>query len=328
MVKLIGAILAIAAIVAGDSAAAGETLRERIAGRREAASEVRRLTGPGDYEFAVVDDGLKRRYLVHVPASFDPEKASAMVLGLHGGGGHAGHFLKDEHYGVVSASEKYGFIAVIPNGYSKNRRGHFATWNAGACCGEARDRNVDDVGFIAAVIARVKKQALIDEAQVFAMGMSNGGLMAYRLACEIPDQVRGIMAVAGTDNTLACNPSRPTPILHVHAINDTHVLFNGGAGEDAFRDPSKVTDFVSVPATIEKWVRLDKAEERAVRVLNVPGAYCDLHRATAGAAPVQVCVTESGGHSWPGAAKGRRGKEPPSRAINAIDVMWAFFESR
>lgn len=314
-----------ALLVTAAPALARETIRERIEGRRAEGLQKERLSRPGDYEFTLIHDGLKRRYLVHVPASFDPAKRTAVVLGLHGGGGHAEHFLKDENYGVVTASEKHGFIAVIPNGYSKNRRGLFATWNAGACCGDARDGNIDDVGFLSAVIARVKRQALVDEARVYTTGMSNGGLMAYRLACEIPDQVRGIMAVAGTDNTLQCNPSRPTPVLHVHAVNDTHVLYNGGAGDDAFRDPAKVTDFVSVPATIDKWVALNKAEGAPRRVLAVDGAYCDRYDAKPGGAPVELCVTDSGGHSWPGAEKGRRGKEPPSTAINAFDVMWAFF---
>jgi polyhydroxybutyrate depolymerase len=318
---------ALAAFVLTSPAAARETFRDRLADRRAEGAQAARLTAPGDYEFRFLHDGRLRNYLVHVPRSFDPAARSAVVIGLHGGGGHAAHFAKDENYGVISASEKYGFIAVMPNGYSKNRRGHVATWNAGACCGDARDRSIDDVGFIAEVMARVKRQAAIDDARVYAIGMSNGGLMAYRLACERPDLVRGIMAVAGTDNTLACNPARPTPVLHVHAINDTHVLFEGGAGADAFRDASKVTEFVSVPATIAKWVNLNGAQESPIRTLTVDGAYCDLHAAKAGGAPVQLCVTESGGHSWPGASKGRRGKEPPSQAINANDVMWAFFSA-
>ncbi|MDZ7628853.1 MAG: prolyl oligopeptidase family serine peptidase [Parvularculaceae bacterium] len=324
--KHILTVFAVTVITAGG-AAARETLRERIAERRAEQTGGDRLEGPGDYEFTLTHDGLRRRYLVHVPASYDPAARNAVVVGLHGGGGHAAHFAKDENYGVISAAEKYGFIAVMPNGFSGNRRGLFATWNAGACCGEARDRNVDDVGFIAAVIEQVKQQAVVDEARVYAMGMSNGGLMAYRLACERPDLVRGIMAVAGTDNTLACYPSRPTPVLHIHARNDTHVLYDGGAGEDAFRDSSKVTEFVSVPATVDKWIALNNAESASRRVLTVDGAACDRHDAGKGGAPVQLCVTENGGHSWPGAQKGRKGKEPPSQAINANDVMWAFFSS-
>ncbi len=321
--SLIAAVLA--ALVLAAPAAARETFRDRLAERRGDGLQAGGFSAPGDYEFRFIHDGRMRQYLVHVPHSYNPAAASAVVIGLHGGGGRAAHFAKDENYGVITASEKHGFIAVMPNGYSKNRRGLFATWNAGACCGDARDANIDDVGFIAEVIAHVKRQASVDDARVYAMGMSNGGLMAYRLACERPDLVRGIMAVAGTDNTLVCNPARPTPVLHVHAINDTHVLFEGGAGEDAFRDSSKVTEFVSVPATVAKWVRLNKANETPARALMIDGAYCDLFAATPGGAPVQLCVTQSGGHSWPGAAKGRRGKEPPSQAINANDVMWAFF---
>lgn len=325
MLSRIAAAIIAALSLSMEPASARDTIRERIAERRADGLTPDRLSRPGDYEFTLAHDGLKRRYLVHVPASYDPAKRSAVVLGLHGGGGHAAHFAKDENYGVITASEKYGFVAVIPNGYSKSRRGLFATWNAGACCGDARDKNIDDVGFLSAVIARVKRQAAVDDARVFAMGMSNGGLMAYRLACEIPDQVRGIMAVAGTDNTLACNPSRPTPVLHFHALNDTHVLYQGGAGEDSFRDASKVTEFVSVQGTIDKWVALNNAQETPRRVLAADGAHCDRHDAKVGGAPVQLCVTDSGGHSWPGAEKGRRGKEPPSQAINAIDVMWSYF---
>ncbi len=324
--KLIAAALAVIVVTAAP-AAARDMLRERIAERRAGSLGKDRLARPGDYEFLLSHDGLNRRYLVHVPASYDAAARNAVVIGLHGSGGHAEHFARDENSGVVSASEKYGFIAVMPNGYSDNRRGRFATWNAGACCGDARDRKIDDVGFITAVITRVKRQAVIDDARVYAMGMSNGAMMAYRLACERPDLVRGVMGVAGTDNTLACNPSRPTPVLHVHALNDTHVLFNGGAGDDAFRDPAKVTEFTSVPATIDKWVALNNAERAPRRVVTVDGARCDRYDAKPGGAPVQLCVTESGGHSWPGAKNGRKGKEPPSQAINANDVMWAFFSA-
>lgn len=326
MTRALAAIAMAVLAASPPPAAARETIRDRIADRRGTEAPLQdRLARPGDYEFTLVHEGLTRRYLVHVPRSLDPAARNAVVLGLHGGGGHAAHFARDENYGVISASERHGFIAVFPNGYSRNRRGLFATWNAGACCGDARDRNVDDVGFLAAVIDRVKRQASVDDARVYAIGMSNGGLMAYRLACEIPDRVRGVMAVAGTDNTLACDPARPTPVLHIHARNDTHVLFEGGAGDEAFRDRSKVTAFVSVPATIEKWVMLNKAETPPRRALTVNGAYCDLYAARPGGAPVQLCVTDSGGHSWPGAKKGRRGKEPPSQAIDANDLMWSFF---
>lgn len=278
----------------------------------------------GDYEFSFRHDGILRRYRVHVPATYSAAAATPMVLALHGGGGNMHYQANDRNYGLITASERYGFVAVFPNGYAKNRRGLFATWNAGLCCGPARDENIDDVGFLRSVVARVKRQANIDPARVYSIGMSNGGLMSYRLACEAPDIIRGVMAVAGTDNTSVCAPQQTVPILHVHALNDDHVLYNGGAGEAAFRNRDAVTDFRSVPDTIEKWVRLNHAEPAPERVLSVPGAWCDLHRARPGGAPVKLCVTERGGHSWPGGEKARS-PEPPSKAINANEQMWEFF---
>jgi polyhydroxybutyrate depolymerase len=159
---------------------------------------------------------------------------------------------------------------------------------------------------------------------VYAIGMSNGGMMSYRLACEAADVFRGIMAVAGTDNTKSCDPAQPVAVLHIHARNDDRVLFDGGAGE-TFRNEALVADFTSVPATIDKWTRLNGASTLGRRTLTVAGAWCERHDARAGGAPVQLCVTDAGGHSWPGGSKDRG--ESPSEAIRANDMMWEFFSS-
>jgi polyhydroxybutyrate depolymerase len=150
--------------------------------------------------------------------------------------------------------------------------------------------------------------------------------MSYRLACEAGDVFHGIMAVSGTDNTQACKPGHPVPVLHIHAMDDPLVLFNGGAGKAPLLGAS-ITDFVSVPATIGKWVRLNHANPVPRRVVEVAGAWCDLHEATVDGAPVELCVTETGGHSWPGGNKARA-DESPSRAISANDLMWEFFNAR
>src|SRR5690606_6936851 len=199
-----------------------------------------------------------------------------------------------------------------------------ATWNAGNCCARARKEDVDDVGFLRAVIEDVKRRTRVDASRVYVIGMSNGAMMSYRMACEAADVIRGIMAVAGTDNTASCRPSRPVAVLHVHARDDELVLFGGGAGR-SFRDEDMITDFTSVPSTIGKWVRLNGADPVPRRVLGVAGAWCDLHEAGRGGAPVKLCVTETGGHSWPGGSKLRGGN--PSTAVRANDLMWEFFSS-
>lgn len=281
------------------------------------------ITKPGTYTFAIQHGGLTRRYMIHVPASYDPAKPTALLFALHGGGGHMEYQANDTGYGQISAAEKYGFVAVFPNGYSKFDSGRLATWNAGNCCGASRDRNIDDAGFIRQIFGNLSRQMPIDRNRVYATGMSNGGLMSYRLACEMSDVFRAIAPVAGTDNTRSCNPSQPVSVLHIHAKNDTHVLFSGGVGPDSV-SKEVITDFTSVPDTIVKWVKLNGCTTTAKRILEKEGAYCDLYSPCRDNTEVQLCVTEAGGHSWPGGTK-KRSSEGPSKAISANEVMWEFF---
>ena len=298
-----------------------EKMSEQARHRIAADPDMTPIRAPGDYHFSFVYAGLNREFLVHVPKSYRPGHPAPMLLALHGGGGDADYQADDSKYGLISKSEQAGFIAVFPNGYSRFPNGILATWNAGACCGGAVSDNVDDVGFIRSVISRMERQASIDKSRVFATGMSNGAMMSWRLACELPE-IRGIAPVEGTDNTSACRPQRPVPVIEFHATDDGMVNFNGGPGPYSFTR----TNFTSVPATQAKWVEIDRAEPAAKRVLLVLGAHCDLHSARPGGAPVELCVTDTGGHSWPGGGT-QQGRKQPSMAIRANDLMWSFFSS-
>lgn len=300
------------------AAHAQETLRDRLKQRMEQ----RRADAQGGLQELQVQG---RKVLVHLPRGFDATRPAPLVLAFHGGGGHAEHMA--EHYGLTQKADAAGFVVAFPNGYSKLPGGRFATWNAGGCCGDARDRGSDDVGFARAVVAAVQARYKTDPARVFATGMSNGGMLAHRLACEAADVFRAVAAVAGTDATANCTPSRPIAVLHIHARDDTHVLFNGGAGPDAFRDTSKVMAFISVPQTVARWVQRDSCTAPPQRTLDKPGAYCETYRGCAGDVQVQLCVTETGGHSWPGSGAQRRGKAAASTALDANDVIWRFFEA-
>lgn len=310
-----------------------ERVRERIEARRGAFDTQsgaarpgpdRPIDAPGLYRYTLRHDGLEREYLVHVPRAYVRSKAIPVVFALHGGGGHMELQADEATYGLVGKSEQASFIAVFPNGYSRMPGGKLATWNAGACCGDARDRHIDDVGFVRHVHADVARHLTIDRRRVFAVGMSNGGMMAWRLACEAPDLFRAIAAVAGTDNTTRCSRLTPSPCCTSTRRTIRTCCLTAVRGPDAFRDPSKVTRFTSVPATIAKWMRSNACDATPPRrILDRTGAWCEVHTPCRGDARVQLCVTETGGHSWPGGGA-VRGKTPSS-ALSANEVMWDFF---
>jgi polyhydroxybutyrate depolymerase len=320
-------------LLSGLTAAQDGSLRERLRARRaerqqtaaSAADASVPIAKPGDYSFTLQHDGLERAYKVHVPEGYDPSSPAPLLIAMHGGGGDMNYQSNDTYYGLISKSDREGFVAAFPNGFSRLPGGKLATWNAGKCCGAARDRKVDDVGFIRAMVVRIEAQLNIDAQKVFATGMSNGGMMSHRLACEMPDVVKAIAPVAGTDNTVSCQPLRPVSVLMVHAKNDDHVLFGGGAGAPI--KGSAVNDFTSVPATVARWVQRNGCEAMPKRVLEKPGAYCERYAPCRDGTVVQLCVTDTGGHSWPGGTK-PRGTEAPSTAIVANDVMWDFFMGR
>lgn len=315
--------LALLALLAGLACFPGDAA---AANGPPATSPADRL-GPGTHTLEVRHAGQSRKVLVHVPPGLPADRPAPLVLALHGGGGHAEFMADESRYGLRGKADAAGFVVAFPNGQSRWPGGRLATWNAGGCCGEARDRGVDDVGFLRAVAAELQRRVAIDPRRIFATGMSNGGMMALRLACDAADLFRAVASVAGTDATLACRPARPVPVLLVHARDDTHVLFDGGAGPDAFRDRGKVMDFVSVPETVARWRQRNGCSAPAEPTLVRPGARCERHAPCGEGTSVQWCVTDDGGHSWPGAARVRRGKEGASQALSANDVIWEFFSA-
>lgn len=282
-----------------------------------AASPARALA-PGSHEQHLRHDGLERSFVVHVPKSYRADRPTPLVLALHGGGGSMEVMARDRLYGLVTQSETSGWIVVFPNGFSR-LGGKLATWNAGICCGAARDRGSDDVGFLRAVVTELRRQLSIDPQRVFATGMSNGAMMSYRLACEAPDVFRAVAAVAGTDGSPRCQPGRPVPVFHIHARDDDRVLFNGGSGSAS----NTHADFVSVPATVDKWAQLNACTGPALTVLRQPGVVCEVRSGCRDGVEVRLCVTETGGHSWPGGRKALGGRG--SSALDATAEIWDFF---
>ncbi|MBP9728416.1 MAG: prolyl oligopeptidase family serine peptidase [Candidatus Moranbacteria bacterium] len=291
----------------------------------EVASTRQFTIGSGEYTYTLTVDGKDRQYMAFVPASYDKKTKTPLVMFYHGGGGSMDQAARD--YDMKAKASKEGFIVVFGNGASRFPRGKLATWNAGDCCGYARDTKSDDVGYTREVIADMESKFFIDTEKIFATGMSNGGMMAHRLACEMSDVFKAVASVTGTDGTLSCDPKQPISVMHIHAKDDDHVLIGGGAGSESFGDMGeKVADFTSVADTIARWVTRNHMDGTPKRVLEVPGAYCDLYTSSQNQSQVKLCITDTGGHSWPG-GPAVRGKTP-SQVLSANDVIWDFFKSQ
>lgn len=310
------------------SASLRDKIKERLLKKLEekpapvASTDVTsKIERPGTYTYKIIIDGMVRYYMVHVPKKYNPQTSSSLLFAIHGGGGNMKIQANDEYYKQISKSEETGSITVFPNGYSKFKSGSFATWNAGHCCGDARDKNLDEISFFKTMVKNLSSQLNIDPKKIYATGMSNGGMMAYRLACEMTDTFSAIASVTGTDNTKNCSPSRPISILHIHAKDDEHVKFEGGAGKKA-ASADKITNFKSVPSTVSKWVEFNKCDSKPTKV----GSYCERYEKCRDGMKVQLCVTPTGGHSWPGGKKPRGGDETFGN-LSANDVMWDFFTS-
>lgn len=182
---------------------------------------------PGDHSLALKHGGRDRTYIVHMPPSTPQTKQLPVVLNLHGGGGRV---QSQKSYSRMDAlADQEGFIVVYPNGTGR-MADRLLTWNAGTCCAYSVLNRVDDVGFVLALLKQLEGQAPIDRGRIYATGLSNGAMMAYRLAAEAGDQIAAIAPVAGGMVVPAIKTSRAVPVMHFHSVDDPRALYHGGLG--------------------------------------------------------------------------------------------------
>jgi polyhydroxybutyrate depolymerase len=178
---------------------------------------------------------------------------------------------------------------------------------------------VGDVGFIGALIDELQKTLRIDPKRIYVTGMSNGGMMAHRLAYELSDKIAAIAPVAGNFNEKAYNadtyPKDPVSVIIFHGTKDKVVPYSGGLS------------FTPVSHAVEFWVKhndralLPQREEEGHVIRET---YTGCRKGT----EVTLYTIEGGGHVWPGSAiLAQTSASEPSHEISATDIMWDFFLS-
>jgi polyhydroxybutyrate depolymerase len=204
-------------------------------------------TGPVAAGTTGAVDLADRPFRLHVPTTYD-ETPTALVVALHGWGGDGD--LVAAQLGLASASEERGFLLALPEGTSDSEGRQF--WNATDACCNADDRDVDDSAYLSRVIDEVSEQYAVDPARVYAVGVSNGGFMAHRLACDHADQLAAVVSFAGAQasDPTACTPTRGVSVLEVHGTADATIRFEGGSIISGATYPS-------AEQTVGEWVALD-----------------------------------------------------------------------
>lgn len=268
-------------------------------------------------KFLMDHDGNNRSYLVHIPSDYDQDILYPLVIAMHGGTGSAENLERQSRLSDKSDEEK--FIVVYPDGIEGGIF-NIRTWNAGWCCGHSATSNVDDVGFIEKLVLLLIEDYSIDQNRVYATGMSNGGYMAYRLACEKPELFAAIAPVA-CSMTFDCNPSQSIPIIQFHSFQDKNVLYQGGYGDGLSVHYSPPIDSV-----INIWAINNSCKTKNDTILNdekilqLRWSDCDCE------SNIDLYISSDGGHSWPGGVKTLLG-DPTSNYLDASELMWDFFKS-
>lgn len=261
---------------------------------------------------------------MHVPRDYDPGKPTPAVLVFHGGSSNAKTMVR--FCGLSDTAEEAGFLAVFPVG--SGRTGNLLTWNAGDCCGYAMRENVDDVGYVRALLDDLAGIANVDSRRIFATGMSNGGMLAYRLACEMSERIAAIAAVGGPMGTDACRPTRPVSVLHFHGTADEFAPFDGGRGKKSLTQ----TKFRSVDFSIRQWIRANGCPEQGVErpIPNKTGDPTTVTSTTWGpgrsGSEVVLYTIQGGGHTWPGRIPLLPSLGTATTAISANNILWDFFQ--
>jgi polyhydroxybutyrate depolymerase len=254
--------------------------------------------------------GRTRTVRLYRPANL-PAKAP-LVLFLHGGFGSADQ--AERYYGWDAEADAGHFLVAYPEGVNH-------AWAVGGgCCGTPGSTGVDDVDFLSQLVALVGREVPLDPDRVYATGISNGGLMAYRLACDTT-----IFAAIGPDSATLLGPCpspAPISVIHIHGTADHNIPYDGGEG-----DGYAHINGPAVTALVATWRATDACPPPSVTSVNTVTtslASCPGGRA------VELVTIAGAGHQWPGspdrpALQRLLGTDPPSTALDATTVVWEFF---
>jgi polyhydroxybutyrate depolymerase len=243
----------------------------------------------GDTSVKLQVGSVSRSYVLHVPSAYDGTKPAPLIVDLHGIGATGWGELSSSTYPAVTDPE--GVVIAFPDGMA----GPIGTgWNMGPCC----VANVDDFGFIKAVVSNIQKTACIDVTRIYAVGVLTGGGMVNALACADADIFAAVAPSAFDllqETVDACKPSRPITEISFRGTADTRVPYAGGPSSLV---PAMPITFLGAQGTFAKWAQIDGCTGVASAT---DASGCSSYSGCADGVEVILC-TKQGGPAEPGDA--------------------------
>jgi polyhydroxybutyrate depolymerase len=243
-------------------------------------------------DFIETVDG--RSYRLHVPASYSPNVAAALVVNFHGYDRTAAE--QEQYSGLIPISDSQGFILVTPEG-SGSPQG----WDI---FGVYDENGVNDVAFTSALVQQIQGELCIDSARVYAIGISNGAEMASQVACDLPQTFAAVAAIAGVINQ---DCTTPVPVVTFQGTADENVLFEWA------------------PGAVEAWATTNGCSLAGETTPVSDHVELVAYQGCTAGAEVAFYIIDGGGHTWPGAADDSGGVGPTTHEISASEIAWQFF---
>jgi polyhydroxybutyrate depolymerase len=276
-----------AAFVVPLLAACGSSPNEEPAGKPSAPTIEPGTTGPVNL------DG--RPFQLHVPRGYDAAGKAPLVVLLHGYTSSAAQ--QESYFKLTAESDRRGFLYAMPDGTTNQEGKRF--WNATDACCDFYRSGVDDSAYLSRLIDAVKSSYSVDPTRVYFVGHSNGGFMAYRMACEHSTQITAIVSLAGAaaNDTSGCTPERPVSVLQIHGTDDETIAYVGGMNGS--------NPYPSVATTLATWRHLDGCGNKAATAAPIdleaalPGAETTVTTYSAGcrnATRVELWAIKGGHH--------------------------------
>lgn len=315
----------------GAQQAEPKPLRQSVPQGQPAQKPVRKAGAPTAQAprqvLALTHDGAERRALLTLPKAAALKKGQAaprvpVVIFLHGAGGSASQAMRQTNLAERAAAA--GFLAVFPEGLGPEGG---QTWNAWNCCGYARDQRVDDVGYLSALIAKLRADFGADPGRIHLAGFSNGAMLASRFALERPGVAASLASVAGYLPCDAPAPSDSLPVLIIHGERDQVARF---APTPAHPATGRFCEDFPARAQAEFWVRgLELSPKAQIQDGGKTSARVEEYRPKHEGARGQVrfVIVKNGGHAWPGGTRERyRYCDLPASGVDATGLVLEFFK--